>query len=89
MGEGDGQEPPQSPGCSQLHSVLLPAVLCLLIAVRHLEAVGPPLPFSGANVTGFWEAGECWGLPDIQTLGWHLCSSPVPGMPLCSCVGKR
>lgn len=57
MGEGDGQEPPQSPGCSQLHSVLLPAVLCLLIAVRHLEAVGPPRVFQRCQcdrILGSW-----------------------------------
>lgn len=44
-GGGGGQEPLQSPGCSELHSVLLPAVLWLLIAAMHLEALGAPRVF--------------------------------------------
>lgn len=78
-GGGGRQELLQGPGCSELHSVLLPAVLWLLIAAMHLEALGLPVSFNNANVTGFG---------DTPTLGCCLCSGPVPWVPLCSCVGK-
>lgn len=53
-GGGGGQEPLQGPGCSELHSVLLPAVLWLLIAAMHLEALGAPRVFQQCQCDRVW-----------------------------------